>query len=108
MSVTIAWAGGSDPYVAVIVPLPGSTEVTTPVGSTRTTFVLDEENVTPERIGVVLASDKVATTVRDCVLPVPVSVTVPGDRAMLVIDLTKNPDVACATFPAPSVARALN
>src|SRR5260221_10659755 len=108
MSVTIACAGGSDPNVAVIVALPGSTEVTTPVGSTSATLVLDDENVTPETMGVILASDNVATTVRGCLLPVPLSVTVPGDRAMLVTDLTENPPVACAVLPAPSVASALN
>jgi hypothetical protein len=59
-------------------------------------------------MGVVLASDNVAITVSGCVLPVPLSVTVPGDKAMLVTDLTENPEVACATFPAPSVARTLN
>src|SRR6266404_8562727 len=108
MSVTIAWAGGSDPIVAVIVALPGKTEVTRPEASTTATFVLEDENTTPETIVVVLASDNVAITLSDCVLPVPLSVTVPGDRAILVIDLTENPDVACATFPAPSVATALN
>ena len=108
MSVIMAWADGADPKVAVIVALPGVTEVTTPVRSTTATFVLDDTNTTPERIGVVLASDNVAVTVSGCVLPVPLSVTVPGDRPMLVTDLTVNPCVDCATFPAPSVATALN
>ena len=107
MSVTAAWAGGTDPNVAVIVALPGVTEVTMPVGSATATFVFDDTNTTPERIGVVLASVSVAVTVSACV-PVPLSVTVPGDRAMLVTDLTENSNVDCATFPAPSVATALN
>jgi hypothetical protein len=108
MSVIVTWADGTDPKVAVIVALPGVTEVTTPVGSTTATFVFDDTNTTPERIGVVLASVRVAVTVSACVLPVPLSVTVAGDRAMLVTDLTENASVDCAIFPAPSVATALN
>jgi hypothetical protein len=94
--------------VAVIVAVPGVTEVTIPEESTTATVVFDDENATPERTGVVVASVSVAVTVSDCVLPVPLSVIVPGETAMLAIDLTKNACVAWVTLPAPSVAIATN
>jgi hypothetical protein len=108
MSVTAACAGSNDPNVAAIVAVPGVTEVTIPEESTTATFVFDDENPTPERIGAVLPSVNVAVTARGCVLPVPLRVIAPGERAMLTIDLTNNCSVACATFPAPSVAIAIN
>src|SRR6266446_5085778 len=64
-TMTFTCAGATDPTVAVIVAVPGATDVTTPVGLTVATVASDDENVTPEATGAVLASEYVPVTVRD-------------------------------------------